>query len=133
MTFLWSEALLIAGMRRNWISSSSVMMVGQVRNSPSGLGRVAGGFRLCCAMFIGVTLSFFCRTSAANDDDCSKRRKDCARRLVQVPRPRFESHVSWFPNGPVDNSPYASEGTARETSAHQVQAKVRQIQNQYQQ
>ena len=133
MRFRWSEALLISGMRRNRISSSSVMMVGQDWNLPSALGRVAGGSRLCCVMFIVAPLSFFCRTSAANDGGCRKRTMDCLRRLVQLPRPRYESHVSWFPNGPVDNSPYASEGGVRETSAHQVQTKARQIQNQYQQ
>lgn len=59
MTFRWFEALLISGMRRNRISSSSVMMVGQVWNSPSGLVRVVGDLRLCCTMFIGVPLIIF--------------------------------------------------------------------------
>ncbi len=56
-------ALLISGIRRNGVSSSSVMTVGQGLNPSPGLGGMEGGPDCCCVLFIVLHLDSLCRVS----------------------------------------------------------------------
>ena len=59
ITFRWFLALLISGIRRNRISSPSVITVGHGMNSQSEPGKMAVDLMFWCVLFIIVPSMFF--------------------------------------------------------------------------